>query len=137
MISVTTTLPTPQPALAVPPITRGYVMHLQARLLEAEAGLIAMNDKYDQVKARFDRNCARRGISPDVDIINYINVKSLNPELRFWYSKVEHFQREVAAYGAALTGLEAARRMLGSESSPGQSGNRRVRDRNRALYRAS
>jgi hypothetical protein len=142
-IAVTTTPPAPRTTFAVPPITRGYVMHLQARLLEAEAGLIAMNDRYHQVKARFDRNCARRGIAPEDDIVNYINVKSLNPELKYWYSKVEHFQREVTAYGAALTGLEAARRMLGSQSSNGSDGSNgqvsttRVRDSKRALYRAS
>jgi hypothetical protein len=137
---VATTLPAPRSALAVPPITRGYVMHLQARLLDAEAGLVAMNEKYGQVKARFDRNCARRGIAPEDDIVNYINVKSLNPELKYWYSKVEHYQREVAAYGAALTGLEAAQRMLGangSNGSPAPGTTTRVRESKRALYRAS
>lgn len=132
-----TPLPVSQSAVAMPPLTRGYVMHLQARLLEAEASLIAMNAKYDQVKARFDRSCARRGITPQEDIVNYINVKTLNPELRFWYSKVEHFQREVAAYGTALTGLEAARRMLGPNSPSAPVTKGRVRDRSRALYRAS
>lgn len=111
------TLPAPWSASAGPAIPREYVRYLQARLLEAEASLAAMNEKYDRTKARFDRCYARRGITPDADIVSYINAKTMNPELKFWYSKVEHFQREVAAYGAALTGLEAARRMLGEDRS--------------------
>ncbi|WP_123809810.1 hypothetical protein [Micromonospora globispora] len=109
------TLPAPRSASAGPSIPREYVRYLQARLLEAEASLAAMNEKYDRTKARFDRCYARRGITPDADIVSYINAKTMNPELKFWYSKVEHFQREVAAYGAVLTGLEAARRMLGED----------------------
>lgn len=100
---------------ASPAIPREYVAYLQSRLLEAEASLAAMTEKYDRTKARFDRCCARRGIDPDTDIVNYINSKTMNPELKYWYAKVEHFQREVAAYGAALTGLDAARRMLGTD----------------------
>lgn len=115
MIAVATSLPAPRSALAVLPVDRDYVLYLQAKLLEAEAGLAAMNEKYGQTKARFDHNYARRGITPETDIVGYIDVKALNPELKFWYSKVEHFQREVAAYGAALTGLEATRRMLGPD----------------------
>ncbi|MCW3814051.1 hypothetical protein ONA91_06220 [Micromonospora sp. DR5-3] len=99
-------------ALTVPSIPRGYVQYLQTKLLEAEAGLTAMTDRYERTKARFDRCYARRGITPEADIVNYSNAKGMNPELKFWYAKVEHFQREVAAYGAALTGLDAARRML-------------------------
>lgn len=112
MIAVATSVPAPRPALDVLPINRDYVLYLQSKLLEAEAGLAAMDEEYAQTKARFDRNYARRGITPEADIVGYIDVMGLNPELKFWYSKVEHFQREVAAYGAALTGLEAARRML-------------------------
>ncbi|SCF15519.1 hypothetical protein GA0074695_3842 [Micromonospora viridifaciens] len=107
--------PAPRSALAVPSVPRSYVRYLQAKLLEAEAGLTAMNEKYDRTKARFDRCYARQGITPESDIVNYINAKSINPELKFWYGKVEHFQRELAAYGAALTGLEAASRMLGDD----------------------
>ncbi|MGC1214885.1 MAG: hypothetical protein WA890_26950, partial [Micromonospora sp.] len=109
------TLPAPRPVDAGLSIPREYVRYLQARLLEAEASLAAMNEKYDRTKARFDRCYARRGITPDADIVSYINAKTMNPELKFWYSKVEHFQREVAAYGAALTGLDAARRLLGDD----------------------
>ncbi|MGS2617171.1 hypothetical protein ACVCAH_21995 [Micromonospora sp. LZ34] len=112
-------LTTTRRALASPSIPREYVVYLQAKLLEAEASLAAMSERYDRTKARFDRCCARRGITPDEDIVNYINSKSMNPELKFWYSKVEHFQREVAAYGAALTGLEAAHRMLGPSGGYG------------------
>jgi hypothetical protein len=32
----------------------------------------------------------------------------MTPELAYWCSRVEHRQREMAAYGTALTGLEAA-----------------------------
>jgi hypothetical protein len=96
-----------------PAVPRDYVLYLQTRLLEAEASLAAMTEKYERTKARFNRSYARRGITPEADIVNYINAKAMNPELKFWYSKVEHFQREVAAYGTALTGLEAAHRMLG------------------------
>ena len=74
-----------------------------------------MSQKYGAAKARFDLQCARRCIAPDADIVSYQELKQLHPELGFWYSKVEHFQREMAAYGAALTGIEAAGRMLGSD----------------------
>lgn len=132
------TLSVPAPRQApTDSIPRGYVLHLQTRLLEAEAGLLAMNEKYDQVKARFDRNYARRGITPDTDIVSYQNVKSQNPELRFWYAKVEHFQRELAAYGAALTGLEAGHRMLAAASHQATATNSRVQESRRVLYRAS
>ncbi|QGL46219.1 hypothetical protein GCE86_03640 [Micromonospora terminaliae] len=92
-----------------------YVRYLRDRLLEAEAGLTAMSERYERTKAAFDRRYARRGITPDTDIVGYLNAKALNPELKFWYAKVEHFQRELAAYGAALTGLAAADRMLAAE----------------------
>jgi hypothetical protein len=97
------------------PVNRDYVLYLQAKLVEAEAGLLEMSQKYGAAKARFDLLCARRGIAPEADIVSYQELKQLHPELGFWYSKVEHFQREMAAYGAALTGIEAARRMLGSD----------------------
>ncbi|WP_143194058.1 hypothetical protein [Micromonospora sp. CB01531] len=105
----------PRRALTVPSVPRGYVQYLQTRLLEAEAGLTAMTDRYERTKARFDRCYARRGITPEADIVNYSNAKAMNPELKFWYAKVEHFQREVAAHGAVLTGLDAARRMLSDD----------------------
>jgi hypothetical protein len=92
-----------------------YLRYLRRKLLKAEAGLAAMNDKYDRAKAHFDRTQARRGITPETDVVNYIELKSMNPQLKFWYSKVEHFQRQVAAYGSALTGLEAARHALGPD----------------------
>jgi hypothetical protein len=101
-------------ARAITPINRDYVLYLRSKLLRAEAGLAEMSEKYERVKARFDRGQARRGITPDYDVVNYVEVKSMNPELKFWYSKVEHYQREVAAYGATLTGLDAAWRLLGS-----------------------
>ncbi|HEX2773490.1 MAG TPA: hypothetical protein VHN18_13825 [Micromonosporaceae bacterium] len=135
---MTLSVPAPRQALTDPPIPRGYVLHLQTRLLEAEAALLAMNEKYDQVKARFDRSYARQGITPETDIVTYINVKIQNPELRYWYSKVEHFQREVAAYGAALTGLEAGHRMLAAAGHRPAAANGRVQEsRRRALYPAS
>jgi hypothetical protein len=127
--------PAPRPALTVASVPRSYIRYLQARLLEAEAGLTAMNDKYDRTKARFDRCYARQGITPETDIVNYINAKAINPELAFWYAKVEHFQREVAAYAAALTGLDAARRMLGDDGYRAQEYGR-PRNR-RAVNRAS
>ncbi|MEU4477548.1 hypothetical protein AB0F68_05670 [Micromonospora sp. NPDC023966] len=97
----------------VPPM---YVRYLRERLLEAEAGLTAMTERYERTKAGFDRCYARRGITPDSDIVGYINAKAMNPQLKFWYAKVEHFQRELAAYGAALTGLAAADRLLATDS---------------------
>ena len=97
------------------PVNPDYVRYLQAKLVEAEAGLLEMDQKYRAAKASFDLQCARRGITPETDIVSYQELKGLHPELGFWYSKVEHFQREMAAYGAALTGIEAARRMLGSD----------------------
>ncbi|WP_091340979.1 hypothetical protein [Micromonospora rhizosphaerae] len=130
-------LPAPRPALAVPAIPPKYVLYLQARLLEAEASLAAMTGRYERTKARFDRCYARQGITPEADIVNYISAKTMNPELKFWYSKVEHFQREVAAYGSALTGLEAARRMLGEDGHRVQVENGRVRNSRRGLNRAS
>ncbi|SIN36329.1 hypothetical protein SAMN04489832_5958 [Micromonospora cremea] len=119
--------------LAVPPT---YLQYLQVRLLEAEASLTAMTEKYERTKARFDRCYARRGITPQTDIVNYINAKSMNPELKFWYSKVEHFQREVTAYGAVLTGLDAARRMLGDDGHRAPEYGR-ARNSRRVLNRAS
>ncbi|MER7442572.1 hypothetical protein [Micromonospora avicenniae] len=113
-----------------------YVQYLQARLLEAEAGLTAMSEKYERTKARFDRCYARRGITPDTDIVNYISAKSMNPELKFWYAKVEHFQREVAAYGAVLAGLDAARRML-ADAGYRVSDDPRQRNGRRTLNRAA
>jgi hypothetical protein len=96
---------------------REYVHYLRGKLVRAEAGLTAMNERFDRAKAHFDRTQARRGITPETDLLNYIDLKSMNPELRFWYSKVEHFQREVTAYGTALTGLEAAHRLLGTDDN--------------------
>lgn len=122
---------------AVTPINRDYVLYLQSKLLRAEARLSAMNERYDRAKTRFDRSQARRGISPDFDVVNYVEVKSMNPELKFWYSKVEHYQREVAAYGAALTGLDAACRMLRSDGYRPPVENTRVRVGKQPLRRAS
>jgi hypothetical protein len=124
------------------PVNRDYVQYLQAKLVEAEAGLLEMGQKYGAAKARFDQQCARRGIAPEVDIVSYQELKGLHPELEFWYSKVEHFQREMAAYGAALTGIEAARRMLGSDvyrrqQSDGRRGTRRGGDAPRSDARAA
>jgi hypothetical protein len=124
--------PSPRPASSAPPVPREYVRYLRNRLLEAEAGLTAMSEKYERTKARFDRCYARRGITPESDIVGYINAKSMNPELGFWYAKVEHFQRELAAYGAALTGLAAANRLLDQDGQrapaegPRPAGARRV-----------
>ncbi|MFI2648461.1 hypothetical protein [Micromonospora fulviviridis] len=58
---------TPAPA-GVPPT---YVRYLRDRLLEAEAGLTAMNERYERTKAGFDRCYARRGITPDTDIASW------------------------------------------------------------------
>ncbi|MEV0430355.1 hypothetical protein [Micromonospora sp. NPDC050495] len=130
-------LPAPRTAPAdPPPIPREYVRYLRNRLLEAEAGLTAMTDRYERTKARFDRCYARQGITPDTDIVNYLNAKAMNPELRFWYAKVEHFQRELSAYGAALTGLEAAHRMLAPDGRPSPVEPQRVRTARRGLNRA-
>jgi hypothetical protein len=96
---------------------REYIHYLRGRLVKAEAGLAAMNDKYDRAKTHFDQMQARRGITPETDVVNYIELKSMSPQLKYWYSKVEHYQREVAAYGTALTGLEAAHRMLGTDDN--------------------
>ncbi|MER7456741.1 hypothetical protein [Micromonospora sp. NPDC126480] len=126
-----------RPASAAAPIPRTYVLYLRDRLLEAEAHLTAMTGRYERTKARFDRCYARRGITPDTDIVNYINAKTTNPELKFWYSKVEHFQREVAAYGAALTGLDAANRMLGTDDQRASAENQRSRAGRRGFSRAS
>jgi hypothetical protein len=130
-------VPAPRRDVTNAPIPRGYVLHLQTKLLEAEAGLLAMNEKYDQVKARFDRSYARQGITPETDIVTYVNVKAQNPELRFWYSKVEHFQRQLAAYGAALTGLEAGHRLLAAAGYPANVPASRLQERRRVLARAS
>jgi hypothetical protein len=97
------------------PVNRDYVRYLQAKLVEAEAGLLEMSQKYGTAKSHFDLQCARRGITPETDMVSYQELKGLHPELGLWYSKVEHFQREMAAYGAALSGIEAARRMLGED----------------------
>jgi len=96
---------------------RDYVHYLRGRLAKAEAGLAAMNDRYERARTHFNQTQARRGITPETDVVNYIELKSMNPELKFWYSKVEHYQRELAAYGTALTGLEAAHRMLGPDDN--------------------
>jgi len=97
------------------PVNRDYVRYLRAKLVEAEAGLLEMSQNYGDAKARFDQMCARRGIDPGADMVSYQEVKALHPELGYWYSKVEHFQREMTAYGTALTGIEAAQRMLASD----------------------
>ena len=132
-----TTLTATRPASAAAPIPRSYVLYLRDRLLEAEANLTAMSGRYERTKARFDRCYARQGITPETDIVNYINAKTTNPELKFWYAKVEHFQREVTAYGAALTGLDAANRLLGTEGQRGAAENQRFRAARRGLNRAS
>jgi hypothetical protein len=138
VITMTLSVPAARQASTGSPIPRGYVLHLQTKLLEAEAGLVAMNERYDQVKARFDRSYARQGITPETDIVTYQNVKAQNPELKFWYSKVEHFQRELAAYGSALTGLEAGHRMLAASSyGPPVTTGRVQESRRRVLHRAS
>ncbi|MDQ7909445.1 hypothetical protein RB614_33470 [Phytohabitans sp. ZYX-F-186] len=105
------------PEQVTTPAYREYVHYLRGKLVKAEAGLASMNDRYHRAKANFDRTQARRGITPETDVVNYIELKSMNPELKFWYSKVEHYQREVAAYGTALTALEAAHRMLGADDN--------------------
>ena len=97
---------------ATAPITREYVEYLRDKLIQAEKGLLLMSQNYDAAKAHFDDLCLRQGITPEADMVSYQDRKKLHPELVFWNSKVEHFQREVAAYGAALTGIEAAGRML-------------------------
>ncbi len=124
------------------PVNLDYVRYLQAKLVEAEAGLLEMAQKYGAAKVRFDRQCARRGITPDRDMVSYQELKGLHPELGFWYSKVEHFQREMAAYGAALTGIEAARRMLSSDvyrrpQPDGRRGTHRGSDAPRSVARAA
>ena len=96
-------------------VTPDYVRYLRAKLVEAEGGLLDMSQKYGQAKERFDLTCTRRGITPAADIVSYQELKGLHPELDYWYSKVEHFQRELTAYGAALTGIEAAQRMLAKQ----------------------
>ncbi|BCB90138.1 hypothetical protein [Phytohabitans suffuscus] len=105
------------PEQVTSPAYREYVHYLRGKLVRAEAGLAATNDRYERARVHFDRTQARRGITPATDVVNYIDLKSSNPELRFWYARVEHFQREVAAYGTALTGLEAAHRMLGTDDN--------------------
>lgn len=127
---------TSRSASAVPPIPREYVRYLRNRLLEAEAGLTAMTERYERTKARFDRCYARRGITPESDIVNYINAKGMNPELKFWYAKVEHFQRELAAYGAALTGLAAADQLLDRDDRRAPVEAQRARGARRGLSRA-
>ncbi|MEV1142308.1 hypothetical protein [Micromonospora sp. NPDC049799] len=129
--------PAPRPVPAEPPVPGRYVLYLRDRLLEAEASLTAMSEKYERTKARFDSYYARQGITPEADIVNYINAKGMNPELKFWYAKVEHFQRELTAYGAALTGLEAAGRMLAAEGRRRPTESRRPRPGRRDLNRAS
>lgn len=99
-------------------ITREYVEYLRDKLIEAEKGLLQMSQNYNAAKARFDDLCFRQGITPESDMVSYQDRKKLHPELAFWNSDVEHFQREVAAYGAALTGIEAAGRMLALPSHP-------------------
>ena len=75
-----------------------------------------MTQNYDAAKAHFDDLCFRQGITPETDMVSYQDRKKLHPELVYWNSKVEHFQREVAAYGTALIGIEAAGRMLARPS---------------------
>lgn len=93
-------------------ITPEYVRYLQAKLIEAEENLIQMSQNYGVAKARFDELLWGRGVTPESDMVSYQQYKPLHPELAFWNSKVEHWQRELAAYGAALAGIEAAGRML-------------------------
>ena len=95
-----------------PITTRDYVEYLRDQLVEAERGLRQMSRNYALAKVHFDDLCFAQGITPETDMVSYQDRKRLHPELVFWNNKVEHFQREVAAYGAALTGIEAAGRML-------------------------
>ncbi len=99
-------------------ITREYVEYLRDKLIEAERGLCQMSQNYDAAKAHFDDLCFHQGITPETDMVSYQDRKKLHPELGFWNSKVEDLQREVAAYGAALAGIEAAGRMLALPSHP-------------------
>src|SRR5262245_48949458 len=52
------------------PVNRDYVRYLQAKLVAAESGLLEMSQNYGDAKARFDRMCADRGITPDADIVS-------------------------------------------------------------------
>ena len=121
------------------PVNRDYVRYLQAKLVAAESGLLEMSQNYGDAKARFDRMCADRGITPDADIVSYQKDKALHPELEYWYSMVEHFQRELAAYGAALIGIEAAERILaaGIERSSQPDGSRGPRNGGNGMAAAS
>lgn len=70
-----------------------------------------MSKKYAEAKASFDADCEARGISWDQNPLAYVQAKNDRIQLNFWYSKVEHFQREVTARAALIVAFEAAHRM--------------------------
>lgn len=80
-------------------------------LIDAHDQLRAMSAEYGKAKAAFDARMARQGIYPDAGpegLIAYVAAKEQAPELGYWYSKVEHWQREVTARAAVITALADA-----------------------------
>lgn len=96
-------------------LTRAYLLGERADLLEAKRQLVAMSEKYGKAKAAFDAKMEARGIDPNdpLGLVAYQDQKTLHPELGFWYSKVEHWQREVTARASYIMALEAIHRMVG------------------------
>jgi hypothetical protein len=67
-----------------------------------------MSAEYGKAKARFDARMGRQGIHADAGpegMIQYVEAKSLDPSLGFWYSKVEHFHAEMTARAAMVSAL--------------------------------
>lgn len=94
------------------PNDQEYIRLQRKLLLKDEKALRAMSAKYAQAKAAFDADCAARGISWEQNPLAYTRAKQDRIQLSHWYSKVEHFQREVAARAALITAFEAAHRMV-------------------------
>lgn len=95
------------------PNDQEYIRLQRKLLLRDEKLLRQMSKKYADAKAAFDADCAARGISWEQNPVAYTRAKHDRIQLNYWYSKVEHFQREVTARAALITAFEAAHRMTG------------------------
>lgn len=96
------------------PYTLSYalIVEKQTELLEAMRQLDLMSAEYGKAKASYDAHRRARGESFEENPVVYQNEKANRVQLGYWYSKVEHWQRQVAALGAFLTGIATTHQIL-------------------------
>lgn len=88
-----------------------YIRLQRRKLIDDEKMLRFVSRKYSEAKAAFDADCAARGIDWNQNPVAYMQAKSERIQLDYWYSKVEHFQREVTARASLIVAFEAAHRI--------------------------